>query len=58
MENENYKELCGENRINIQSALTLRKQNNKGEKQSETLPNYFLGILWKMEGVNRYVFVT
>ena len=30
--------------INITCIWTLRKQNNKGEKQSESLPDYFSGI--------------
>ena len=33
--------------INIQHIPKLRKRNNKGEKQPESLSNYFLGILWK-----------
>ena len=29
----------------------LRKQNSKDEKQSESLPNYFLGIFWEKKGI-------
>ena len=49
---ENHKELCGDNVINIQRESTLRKQN-KGEKQSGSLRSYFLSfkLLCKKKGV-------
>ena len=36
-----------DNLVKVQPISTIRKQIKKGEKQSEGLPNYFLGILWK-----------
>ena len=46
MQNENHKELWWDNVNNIQHISMLRKQNNKNEKQFESLPIYFLGILY------------
>ena len=45
MEDESREALCREKVINIHCMLTLRKQNNKNEKQFDSLPNYFLSIL-------------
>ena len=44
------KNFVRENVTNIKHISTLRKQNNKCEKQFESLPNYFLGIFWKKNG--------
>ena len=48
MEDKSHKELRRDNVINIQRISVLRKQN---KKQSESLTNHFLGILWKKKGV-------
>lgn len=51
MEDKSQIELSQDYVITIQHISTFRKQNNKGEKESESLPNYFLGIIWKKQGV-------
>ena len=38
MEDESHNKLRRDNVINIKGISTLRKQNNKGEKQFESLP--------------------
>ena len=41
MEDESHNELRRDNVINIKGISTLRKQNNKGENQFESLPAIF-----------------
>ena len=47
MEDEIHEKQRWDNVINIQLISTWRKQDSKGEKQHESLPNYFLGVIWK-----------
>ena len=51
MEDEIHEELCQDNLINIQNISKSRKRNKKGEKQSESFPNYFLRYIMAKEGV-------
>ena len=44
---ESQIELRQDKVTNIQRISTLRKQNNKGEKEPENFSNYFRGILCK-----------
>ena len=51
MNDKSHANLYRDNVINIQRISPFRKQDNNDENQSETLPNYFLGISLKKKGV-------